>query len=207
MRIQFIQNFINIFKKKYTNEKRIIRGENNKIVKNPKLDIGIQIFGNNNQILIDEDITYFCANIYIGTFDCYVNNCLVSIGKNSMAHGVEIRLLEDDSTVEIGEDCLFSSNINIDCSDTHAIFDCNSLELLNVGKSVKIGNHVWIGKNVTVCKNTEISDNSVVGTGSIVTKKFSKPNSIIAGIPADIKKENINWSTLRPKQYLESLNK
>ena len=37
-------------------------------------------------------------------------------------------------------------------------------------------------------------DGCVIGTDAIVTRKFSKENCAIAGVPAKIIKENVFWS-------------
>ncbi len=55
-----------------------------------------------------------------------------------------------------------------------------------------IGNHVWIGENALILKGVKIGDNSIVGAGSVVTKDVPN-NSIVAGNPARIIKNNINW--------------
>lgn len=165
-----------------------------------------QIYGNNNKIIFGDNLQGFHAQIMIGTKDCPVNNCVLKIGTNSTAENVNILLLEDNSTITIGEDCMFSDDIQIWCSDTHSILDADS-KVANIGNSVKIGNHVWIGFGAKIGKNTQIADNSVVGWGSVVTKKFEKTNIIIAGNPAAVVKENINWDRRRPQQILNEYKK
>ena len=46
---------------------------------------------------------------------------------------------------------------------------------------------------VIFLKGTSIGDNCVVGASSIVTKKIEKSNVAVAGNPAIIVKENIDW--------------
>lgn len=204
MRIKFLQNIIDKLRNKY--KKVRIRGLNNVIRKNSNVKVNIFIYGDNNKVILDESITDFYGEIQIGMPDCPANNCTLTVGKNTTSNGIRIWLVEDNSVVEIGEDCMFSFNVSVDCSDTHSIFDCETKEILNIGKYVKIGNHVWVGRNVCICKNTTIPDNCVIGAGSIITKKFDKPNCIIAGVPAFKKKTNINWSRLRPKDYLQQFS-
>lgn len=164
-----------------------------------------QIYGNNNKIIFGENLQNFHAQIMIGTKDCPVNNCVLKIGANSTAGNVYILLLEDNSSISIGEDCMFSENVKIWCSDTHSILDSDN-KVSNIGKSVEIGNHVWIGADVKICKNTKIADNSVVGWSSVVTKKFEKSNTVIVGNPAKVVKENISWDRRRPQQILNEEN-
>jgi len=57
----------------------------------------------------------------------------------------------------------------------------------------------FFGKNSVV----EIPDNTIVGAGSIVVGKFNKTNTIIAGVPAKIVKENIVWRIENPESFIE----
>lgn len=180
-----------------------IKGKNN-ILQMPEWSTKVFIYGNNNKVVI-ADTAQFKGEICIGAPDCYTDNCTVSIGENTQSNGTAIRLLEDNSTVDIGDDCLFSTNINIACSDTHSILDFDD-NLLNIGKSVNIGNRVWLCQDVKISKNVTIPDGCVVGMGSIVTKSFSEPNCIIAGSPAHVVKRKVKWSKLRPKQYMNLKN-
>ncbi len=123
----------------------------------------------------------------------YANNCKIDIGDNIIFCGARLFLQDDNSSISIGDDCMFSWGIDVWCTDVHTITDLEG-NPLNFGKSIEIGNHVWVGKDVKVGKNTKISDDSIVGWGSIVTKKFEQSNVILAGNPAKIVKENINWN-------------
>lgn len=178
-----------------------IYGKNNSWEGMLPKNVNGQIYGNNNKIIFGENLQHFHAQILIGTKDCSVNNCVLKIGTSSTAGNVNILLLEDNSSITIGEDCMFSDDIKIWCSDTHSILDADG-KVSNIGKSIEIGNHVWIGAGVKIGKNTKILDNSVVGWGSVVTKRFEKTNIVIAGNPAKVVKENISWDRRRPQQIL-----
>lgn len=203
MRINFVQNILDKINHK---QKVIVKnlGKNN-IINFPKLNTGtlkISVYGNNNQVSIG-DIGYFRGEISVGSKDCPVENCKVSIGNKTTSNGVSIILLENNSYITIGEDCMFSSGIYIACSDTHTITDMDE-NLINLGHYVTIGNHVWVGMNSHIGKNVSISDNSIVGMSSVVTSKIPFPkNSIIAGNPAKVVKNNIKWNRLRPQQYIQ----
>ncbi|MBR2669802.1 MAG: transferase [Solobacterium sp.] len=65
---------------------------------------------------------------------------------------------------------------------------------MNHAKDIVINNHVWIGMRSLILKGTLIKNNCVVGAGSICNKDYEKDNCMIAGNPAKIIKENVNWS-------------
>lgn len=101
--------------------------------------------------------------------------------------------LEENTSKTVGDDCLFSNNIQIHTTDYHSITN-SYRERINRAEKIVIGNHVWVGMNVTILKGVSIADNSVVATGSIVTKKFEESIVILAGVPARIAKKEINWT-------------
>lgn len=117
----------------------------------------------------------------------------IKIGKNLyLGHGSDIYLC-DNSYFKIGDDCMISEFLRVRGGDGHKIYDNRTKELLQKNPHIEIGNHVWIGQNVTFLKNAKIGANSIIGTFSIVTKVFDRENVILAGNPAKIVKENINW--------------
>lgn len=205
MKIAFFQKIIDVLRGKHSLGARVVAvGKNNFInIKNSKNSkLKIFVFGDNNTVNI-ETINYFDCTIYIGTKDTPCTNSVINVGKETTSNGLTIRVMENGSSVDIGEDVMFSENIVLFCTDTHSILDENK-NVLNVGKSVEIGNHCWISQDVRFLKNTKILNNSVVGLGSVVTKKFNSENIIIAGNPAKVVKENINWSRQRPQEILNS---
>lgn len=193
-----------------------IRGKNNKIVKQGSLNKSrIQIKGNNNSItfgkgtiVYDIPITLRGNNCVIEIQDgvkflnrhnmcdilCEGNNVHIVIGKNTTIQSAHINAQEDNSEIVIGQNCMFSEDIIIRTSDSHSILDNETGKRINVAKSVHIGNHVWIAARACILKGVSIGDNSIVGVGSIVTRNVPN-NMIVAGNPATIKKENINWNS------------
>ncbi len=97
---------------------------------------------------------------------------------------------EEHISLIIKDNCALSRNVKIMTSDGHPIFSNN--KRINPAKDITIHNHVWIGDNVTILKNVTIGENSVIGINSTVTKDIPS-NSIAAGNPAKIVKENITW--------------
>lgn len=130
----------------------------------------------------------------------------MSVGPGSTSNGVFIRILDDNSRVEIGKDCMFSDEINIWASDTHTILDKAGC-VANMGRFISIGNHVWVGKRATILKNTFIAPNSIVGWGAVVAGTFDTSGSVIAGNPAKVVKTVAGWSRMRPCQYIRKAGK
>ena len=184
------------------------KGGKNNINISPKAylrKVRIKIYGQNNTLIIEDNAYLHNVYIRVGFPDCHINNCIIKIGNNTSFNSADIQLGESESSLIIGNDCMFSFNVEITCTDTHSIFD-NENNLLNTGKEIIIGSHVWVCKNTLILKNTKIPDNCIVAQGAAVTKKFEIPNAVIAGNPARIVKQNINWSRIRPEKFKENIN-
>lgn len=131
---------------------------------------------------------------------CWGDNNICKIGKNfSCTSSCEIMLhKENNLSVLIGEDCMFAKNVQLRTSDAHTIYDIETNEIQNFGKSISIGNHCWLAFDVAVFKGVTIPDNCVIGANSLVTKKCKQPNAIYVGTPAKLIKTGINWRREAP---------
>lgn len=102
---------------------------------------------------------------------------------NTSAFGTEPYL------VEVGEDCLFSTNVNLFTHDggIKVLNSLNYFEGRNVDKidRIIIGNNCFLGSGCKILPGVQIGDNVIVGSGAIVTKNVPS-NSVVAGIPAKI---------------------
>ncbi len=146
-----------------------------------------RISGDNNIIKIGQKVHAKNVEFWIE------DNCnTISIGNNTSFCGKLHLACTEGKSITIGKECLFSSEIVFRTGDSHSIIDLSGIRI-NHAKDIIIGDHVWIGHRVLVNKGVVISNNSVVGTGSVVTKKFNDENIIIAGCPAKIVKNDINW--------------
>jgi acetyltransferase-like isoleucine patch superfamily enzyme len=135
----------------------------------------------------------------------------ITVGYNSrvhIGHGLNvtgnliIRAVESTS-VEIGDDCLFGSDIVIRTADGHPIYDAYTRERINHSKSIAIGNHVWIADRAIVLKGVTIGNASAIGAGGVVTKDIGS-NCIAAGNPARVVKTGVTWElglSDRTEQY------
>ena len=131
----------------------------------------------------------------------YSNEGDIQIGENFSCWGVHLRCHEQGSSVKIGKNCMFSSDIFIYPTDVHTIYDQFTGEVLNEAEPVIIGNHVWCGRSVTILKGVTIRNDVVIGSASLVTRKFNENNIIVGGSPAQVLKRGINWSRESPTDY------
>lgn len=110
----------------------------------------------------------------------------------TMGEKVELAACEG-KTILIGDDCMFSHDIAFRTTDSHSIIDAHG-KRQNKAKDIVIGKHVWIGLECLILKGCTIPDNCIVGAKSLVSASLEiKENSIVAGNPARVIKENINW--------------
>lgn len=98
--------------------------------------------------------------------------------------------IEAMNSISIGSNCAISWGITIIDDDHHTILP--QTEKNKQKGSVQIGNHVWLGCNVTILKSTVIGNNCIVAAGSVVKGTFPD-DCLIAGNPAKVVKQSINW--------------
>lgn len=112
----------------------------------------------------------------------------LSLGHGYINAGAQIRCME---RIVIGDHCAIGRNVLIMDFDAHEItYEDGSKNQITA--PVTIGRHVWIGAGATILKGVTIGDNAVIGAGSVVTKNVA-PNTIVAGNPAKVIREKIQW--------------
>ena len=178
------------------NVKITIKGNNNKIIfpKNSFVhDFVINMTGNNHTFLLGID-----CDLWGGEVDFEDNNNSFIVGKKgAIHHNFYAALCENNKSIIIGEECLFSNSVRMRVADSHAIIDVNTKKLINRGKSIILKDRVWVGEYVHFFKGGIVGSNSVVGACSVVTSKEFPDNCVIAGNPARVIKTNTTWQRLR----------
>jgi acetyltransferase-like isoleucine patch superfamily enzyme len=92
--------------------------------------------------------------------------------------------------ITIGDNCAISWNCEIIDDDMHTLIIDKNTGVSS--KEIRIGNRVWVGSNVRILKGVNIGNNSVIASGSVVTHDVPE-NTLVAGIPAKILKDKIDW--------------
>jgi acetyltransferase-like isoleucine patch superfamily enzyme len=108
--------------------------------------------------------------------------------KCSSASGVTCnsRIMVEKS-LTIGSDCIIAWDVFISDSNWHEITGVQR------SASVIIGNNVWISHGVSILKGVSIPNGCIVGAKSLVTSIFKTENALIAGIPARIVRNDVEW--------------
>lgn len=92
--------------------------------------------------------------------------------------------------ITIGDDVAISWNCEILDDDRHQII-VDGERPARTGP-IEIQDGVWIGHNVSVHKGVTIGNGSVVASDSVVLSNVPS-NTLVAGCPAEIVRENIDW--------------
>ncbi|MDB5425938.1 MAG: hypothetical protein JWQ29_3354 [Phenylobacterium sp.] len=117
---------------------------------------------------------------------------LIRVGAGTTFNEVSLSLHERGA-IRIGEDCMFSTGVQMDTSDMHPIFDRATGVRVNPAQDIDIGDHVWLGTRVLVLKGARIGSGSIVGAGSLVAGTLPE-NALARGGPARVVQENIVWT-------------
>lgn len=166
----------------------VIRGRGNRLRIGPGCRfprVQLEIRGSGCEI----DIGERC--ILVGEFRCRADGTRLRIGAATTSMNLKVTLHEAGQVL-IGEDCMFSGDVRMDCSDMHSILDAATGERLNPPADVVIGDHVWVGYGVYVMKGVHVGSHSVVGACSVVTHDVPA-GSLVAGTPARVLRAGITW--------------
>ena len=126
---------------------------------------------------------------------------VVNIAPGSRLSIGEKSYLSDGSTiaagsrggVTIGRGCAISFGVTILDDDGHGFGPPP------YSAPIVIEDRVWIGCNATILKGVTIGEGSVVAAGAVVTKSCP-PGSLIAGVPAKVIREGVEWTDARTPQ-------
>ena len=149
----------------------------------------IIIDGYSNELIIEESVALNHSTIVVRG-----NHCRVHIKQFTTIGGTHFICMGQGKSLMVGENCMLAEQSEIWASDSHPIFSThNKTKPMNESRDVVIGNHVWVGKKAIVLKGVEIGNNAIIGMASVVTKNVPA-NTIVAGNPAKVIKNEVDWS-------------
>jgi acetyltransferase-like isoleucine patch superfamily enzyme len=154
----------------------------------------ITILGNYQKILIGED-----CRIRNSSFWLEDGNNEIIIGNKTTIEGAHLAATEMYGRIQIGNDCMLSYDIDLRNGDSHVIIDLENNSRINYPDNIIIGNHVWIGAHSKILKGCQISDHCIIGTGTVLSMAKIPANTLTAGVPGKILKNNVTWERDRLK--------
>lgn len=175
----------------YHDKFRFCGGTGNSVIIKENTDLHysrITFKGSNNKVFIGK-------NCFLNEMDIIVegDNNFVIIGDYAFVMGDTRIYVVDGSTFKMGKGCMLSDHIEIRTTDNHSIIDKETGQRINYEEDIVLHDRVWIGTGVTILKGAELPEGCIVGAASVVTRKFYKPHSVIAGNPCREVKENVDW--------------
>lgn len=135
---------------------------------------------NNAKLTLNGNFT-----IYAGSYIRVVEKGQLVLHSGFINEGCQITCA---SRITIGEGCVIARDVIIRDYDGHNI----KIPDYKIAEEIHIGRNVWIGNRAMVLKGVHIGEGSIVAAGAIVTKDVP-PHCIVAGIPAKVIKENVEW--------------
>jgi len=94
--------------------------------------------------------------------------------------------------ITFGRDCLLSWHVLVMDSDLHRIVGPQGTAI-NPDVAIAVGDHVWIGCRALIVKGSRIGCHCVVAAQSVVSGTFDASHCLLAGVPARVVKEGIDW--------------
>lgn len=121
-----------------------------------------------------------------GTYIEVINGGTLTIGQGNSNVNLTIMCAKE---VTIGNGVRIGRNVSIrDWNGPHVIINDTYVN----HAPVHIGDHVWLCTGCTIMPGVTIGEGSVVAANATVTKSVP-PRSLVAGSPAKVIKENIEW--------------
>lgn len=147
----------------------------------------IRVSGNDNRIVIDE-------NAYLIGVDLVIEgdrNSIVIAARSRIYENSHLAAMEG-TNLRIGENCMIAGECQFRTGDSHSVVDANGVRL-NPSSDIVIADHVWVGLRVICLGGATIASHTIVGAASLVNSPNERTNVVLAGSPARVVKEGVNW--------------
>ena len=138
-------------------------------------------------LIITGEVWFGCA-----THVLVENNALLSIGKSSTIGSYSS--LTCTKNIVISDYARIGSFFEITDSNYHFIKHLADNSIYPIQQSVHVGKQNYIGSRVAILPGTTTPDNTIIGYRSVCNKDYNSivpQNSVIAGVPAKLVKENV----------------
>lgn len=155
------------------------------IINCKKVVIGDNVFIANNNVIS-------CMELYIGP------NTSIHSGNNVIGQGIftigESSRIINNHFFDLWNNITIGNRTWIAGKESQ-FWTHGSLKTKNNTKdlSIKIGDDVYVGSASLFAPGTQICDVNLIGLGSVVNGNFLEKNTLIAGNPAHVIKNNIDW--------------
>lgn len=123
-------------------------------------------------------------SVYTGFHISVSNGSILTLGDGYINNNATIDCFK---SVTIGDGVVISKGVTIRDSDNHVLNNEKDIHA-----PIVIEDDVWIGLNATILKGVHVASGSVVAAGAVVIRNVPK-NTLVAGVPAQVVKENIIW--------------
>lgn len=150
-------------------------------------NLKVSLAGKNGLLYIGKNVRLGACSLRLGS-----RYNRLHIGDGTTWESGSASVMEDNMYLQIGQGCMFSTNIEFMTSDKHPIFDRITGQRINMPGSIDVGANVWMGRSVRVSKGVNIAEGCIMGQGTLVTKS-TDPFSAYAGIPGKKIKGNVEW--------------
>ncbi len=147
---------------------------------------------NGNVVSTRLQMDRYCKLTVNGTF-CINEGAYIWITKSGQLT-LDGGFINEGATITCASEIHIGKGANIARGAVIRDFDGHYIEDLKYRtyRPVWIGDNVWIGYRAMVLKGVTIGDGAIVAANSVVTKDVP-PHCIVAGNPAKVIRENINW--------------
>jgi acetyltransferase-like isoleucine patch superfamily enzyme len=168
-----------------------VSGKRNRLIVEPDVRLrGVRVTmrGDDNTIHLGSGVRMLAGDLWVEG-----NRCTVEVGaRTTFESGAKLAAVEDDSTVSVGSECLFSEGVELRTCDSHEIHDANGRRV-NPPGDVAIGDRVWMGNGAIVLKGVSLANDCIVGARSVVVHSSSEAGVVLAGAPARIVRTGVTW--------------
>lgn len=168
-----------------------IKGKGNAVVIGRRTMVAcckIRVDGSGQTLRIGEDCLYHSGKIYLR----YNSGQHIYIGDKTTIEDAYL-LTDEDASIEIGMDCMFSKLVHLRAGDGHSVLDVETGKRINRARDIVIGDKVWVGRAACILKGARIPTGCIVGAHAVVTRRFDEEGCAIAGNPATTVRSGINW--------------